>query len=165
MLTVRTRNASGATIYLINQAARGGRRFTPYYFYIPTTNGAGNRVLQVSETIAARQYVPDPSVTTSTSRFEGSSVDLPDGFIGKPYAYIWTFLTVGSTVSFDSGSIPPGLHFRMIDSVTWQIKGTPTTKGVFTFILRSDSPGGSGLLDFVVRILAVRRGTAYVGGN
>lgn len=167
MFTVPTRNANGVTMLLINQAARGGRSFTPYYFYIPTSGGTGNRIVQVSEAIVGRLYVPDPSVTTSASKFEGSSIDLPDGYIGRPYTYTWKFLGEDTTVSFDSGSIPPGLHFSMIDSVTWTIDGTPTTIGVYTFTLKSVSDGGEGFLDFIVHILKPRGGggTAFVGGN
>jgi hypothetical protein len=164
--SVPTRNAAGQAIVLINQAARGGRIFVPYYFFILTETGAGLRVLQVNEAIAGREYVPDPSVTTTSSRFEGSSIELPDGFVGEPYAYTWTFLGEDTVISFDSGSIPPGLHFRMLDPRTWEIKGEPTTIGVYQFNLKSESAGGEGLLHFIVHILEVEEGgTAYVGGQ
>lgn len=167
MFTIPTVNSAGTPILLINQAARSGGpgRFTPYLFYIPTTTGSGNRVTQVNAAIIGRLYVPEPSVTTSTSKFEGSSVDLPDGYVGQPYDYKWKFLGEGTTLSFDSGSIPPGLHFHMLDAVTWEISGTPTLIGTYTFTLKSVSTGGSGFLDFIIHIkTAAEGGTSYVGG-
>jgi hypothetical protein len=168
MKTIPTRGGTGTTVLLVNQAAVDrGRTFVPYWFLIPTTTGTGNRVLQPNSAINGRVYIPEPSVTTTTSKFEGSSIDLPDGYLTKPYAYKWKFLGSGTTISFDSGSIPPGLHFHMIDSVTWEITGIPTLIGVYTFTLLSESVGGSGFLDFVVEIKESEEetGTAYVGGN
>jgi hypothetical protein len=73
---------------------------------------------------------------------------LPDGFIN--HAYAWTGDSgVGNdfVASIQSGSLPTGLSLSQPTTHSWQIVGTPTTVGGFSFVFR------------------IRRGSSYGDAN
>jgi hypothetical protein len=64
-------------------------------------------------------------------------LSLHNGTVGTPYSQLFTPLGGGSvppyTVTWLSGSVPPGLTF---DPATRTLSGTPTTAGTYSFTLR-----------------------------
>jgi uncharacterized repeat protein (TIGR01451 family) len=90
-----------------------------------------------------------PAVSLPTIVISGSA---PDGVVGVPYDF-------GYTASGDSGitlsvlgSLPPGLTF---DPTLQTLGGTPTTAGVYTFVVRATGASGASTdLDESVTIVA-----------
>ncbi|WP_239123308.1 ExeM/NucH family extracellular endonuclease [Rhizocola hellebori] len=64
----------------------------------------------------------------------------PGGVVGEPYSFAFTLGGTGSaTVTFDSGSLPPGLTL----GVDGSLSGSPTAAGDFAFTVRAGNPYGS----------------------
>lgn len=162
--TKRSLNAGGATVTLAFEAIATGRHILANFENVPTANGVRQTVVKVNSLIYGRRWHPQPFADALLSLFVGSDVQLPDGFIGKPYEMDWIFQS-DPTVLFSSGSLPPGLSFAQVSLVEWTITGTPTTVGDYTFQLRVNVGNTYGFITFHIQINAVpQSGNSYIGG-
>jgi hypothetical protein len=71
---------------------------------------------------------------------------LPDGRVGLAYAAEESTVATGTltpvTYSILSGSLPPGLALSTVGN-NWEISGTPTTAGTYSFTLRCSNSIGN----------------------
>lgn len=71
---------------------------------------------------------------------------LPDGTVGTAYSVEESTVATGTatpvTYSILSGSLPPGLSLSTVGN-NWEISGTPTTAGAYSFTLRCSNSIGN----------------------
>ncbi|GAA2227215.1 putative Ig domain-containing protein [Herbiconiux moechotypicola] len=87
-----------------------------------------------------------------------SSTPPPGGTVGAAYGP-FTFTASGvpqPSLIVKGGTLPPGLLF---DEITYQLRGTPTTAGSYTFVITADNGVGSNSRPFTV-VIAPAAGTA-----
>src|SRR5262245_50049344 len=108
-----------------------------------TNVGVGESILQVSQSVV--ELITGVGVQCNNP---------PNGRVGVPYTHTFTggggFPPV--TFSITSGALPPGL---MLNSVTGDVTGTPTTTGTYLFTVTATDTGGlTGSTDCSIQILA-----------
>jgi hypothetical protein len=114
-----------------------------------------------------------PDVGAAAARGSGLQLSdvttiLPDAFVGHLYVLDFVF-SVATTLTLQSGSLPPGLSVVTINATEAQIVGTPTgvIDQTYTFTLRSSISGG-GFSDAIYSVV-VRddpdQGSGGVGGG
>jgi hypothetical protein len=82
--------------------------------------------------VQATWYV---QVAIATPALQVTPATMPNGTRGQPYS---VFLTANNgttpfTWTVTSGTLPPGLNFTPSTGVNFQLSGTPTTAGTFSF--------------------------------
>ncbi|MDA8291261.1 MAG: putative Ig domain-containing protein [Actinomycetota bacterium] len=105
-----------------------------YSFVIGATNGVGTAA--ISPPLAIAVTYPTPPVFTA---------DTPPSPANVGSAYGYTFAATGSPAAgfvLASGVLPPGL---VLNTTTGQLTGTPTTVGVFTFVIEAVNSYGTTL--------------------
>jgi hypothetical protein len=72
---------------------------------------------------------------------------LPDGVVGQSYTVEESAAPTGTTLpitfSIISGSLPPGLSLSTPTTSAWEISGTPTTPGTYSFTLQASNSVGA----------------------
>jgi hypothetical protein len=99
----------------------------------------------VAKTMNAGFLVGPNPVAPLGLPFSGD-VLLPDGTVGTAYSVEESTVATGTvtpvTYSILSGSLPPGLSLSAVGN-NWEISGTPTTAGTYSFTLRCSNSIGN----------------------
>jgi hypothetical protein len=87
------------------------------------------------------------------------SIYLPDGVVGVPYRTRFDLYPASTplTVTLDSGSFPPGspaFSLVLISGTIWELQGTPTVAGPYTFTLRATNSMGTDTDTFTISMFA-----------
>lgn len=77
---------------------------------------------------------------------------LPYGYVGYIYGWKWNF-NQATTVTVQSGSLPPGLNLVAASPYTINIIGTPTTVGIYDFVLRATVGSSTGDANFEITVV------------
>jgi hypothetical protein len=93
---------------------------------------------------------------------------LPDGVVGQAYIVEESAAPPGAstpiTFSIISGALPPGLTLTSPSTSVWEISGTPTTPGTYTFTLKAVNSIGNVTASLSINIdIAVGANTGFVG--
>ena len=82
-------------------------------------------------------------------------IAFPGGYLGIPYTQ--SFTPGGGTpitVSLTAGALPPGLSLSLVSGSLYQISGTPTALGSYSFTLHAVNAWGSADYSFTIGISA-----------
>ncbi len=121
----------------------------------PTAPGSYTFVLQVTDSSNPQQFAQQQfTIDVFTGPLSITTVSLPDGVIGTPYA--WAVAANGGATPYawtvSVGALPTGLA---LDGATGAIAGTPTEAGSYAFTVRasdSSNPTKTASQDFKVSI-------------
>jgi hypothetical protein len=130
----------------------------------PTTVGTANFTIRAFNNSSSADRAFSFTINPATPVFSDSSV-VSTGIVGTAYS---DSVSASETASYSvfSGALPGGLS---LNTSTGAITGTPTTPGIFTFVIRATNVTGTantGTLTITVTSGGkVWNGTAFVAGN
>jgi hypothetical protein len=90
---------------------------------------------------------------TQSPAWAGGDFILPVGYLTHAYLYEWAFST-NTSFALQSGSLPPGLTLTTLSTTTAEIAGTPTTIGIYNFVLRATVGTSTGDATFHITVNA-----------
>ena len=124
----------------------------------PTARGDYRRILIEAnnaygsdQCLAGMWVYDDTDKPTINSPAAGA---LPSGYVNSRYSQrisVTSYTIEDATLTVSSGSLPGGLYIDF-QSNNFYIKGTPTTKGTFTFTLRAENLVGSDEKEYTIVI-------------
>jgi hypothetical protein len=125
----------------------------------PPVNAQGLETFTMTVTdakMASQSYTWIIEVAQATPALTVTPATLPTATRGQPYN---VFLRAsGGTAPFNwavSGTLPPGLTFQPSNTLSFQLSGTPTTAGSFSFsvtVVDGSTPARSTILNFTMTI-------------
>ena len=126
-----------------------------FAFSLRATNAYGYMDESFSITIGAVSAAPPywPSFTFSS------------GVVGQAYGQ--SFTSNGNTpitITLQSGSLPTGLSLSLVSGSTYQISGTPSAAGTFSFTLRATNTYGTADASYSIVIVSAGGGSFCFAG-
>lgn len=137
--------------------------FNPNFAMIAATDAFGLSFQLPDQGLLTRLFYAQVILFSGSGTWRNGTVYLADGFVGEHYNNTWD-ADYPFSMEISAGSLPPGLSLIQLDATKYEIDGTPTTVGAYTFDVRFGGSGGFTDTMYITINPTPDSGSSFVGG-